>query len=81
MFGLNTLQLGAVALAAAFFISGVSYLKGRSDGADLATTRTLQATIDQLQERSETDAEIRNLNDVDLCRLLGGRVSDTGQCE
>lgn len=81
MFGLSTLQLGAVALAAAFFMSGVAYVKGRSDGREIERTATLQNTIDQLQERDETDAEIRNMDLDELCALLGGRVSDSGECE
>ena len=82
MFGLSTLQLGAVALAAAFFMSGVAYIKGRSDGAHMAKIQALKTINAQLKERAETDAEINETDLAGLCALLGGKwVSDDDRCD
>ncbi|MGV2975692.1 hypothetical protein AB1P65_09565 [Roseibium alexandrii] len=82
MFGLNTLQLGAVALAAAFFMSGVAYVKGRSDGKHLAKMEALKTINSQLLERAETDAEINETDLAGLCVLLGGEwMPDDERCD
>lgn len=86
MFGLSTLQLGAVALAAAFFMSGVAYIKGRSDGAaltDAAVTKALakaekdtQNAIDELSDTADKARVLRR-----LCLDRGGVWSFTdNQC-
>lgn len=81
MFGFNTLQTLGAALVVAFLLSGGAYLKGRSDGKDIERNKSLQATISQLKERAETDAEIRDMDITELCGLLGGSMSDDGECE
>lgn len=81
MFGVNTLQTLGAALVVALLLSGGAYLKGRSDGKDIERNKSLQATINQLKERAETDAEIRDMDMSELCGLLGGSMSDNGECE
>jgi len=41
----------------------------------------LERSVDLLRERNTTDETIRNMDDADLCRALGGRVSDDGTCQ
>lgn len=72
------IQLFGAALVAAFFVSGAAYLKGRSDGAASVRAQAAKAVAEQLIERGETDAEIADLDIVDLCRELGGSVSECG---
>ena len=81
MFGVKTLQTLGAALVVALLLSGGAYLKGRSDGKDIERNKSLQATINQLKERAETDAEIRDMDMSELCGLLGGSMSDNGECE
>ena len=76
MFGLSTLQLAAVALVAAFFMSGVAYVKGRTDGRHIGAVQALKAQNDQLNERNETDAEINSMDQFNICLELLGGVPD-----
>ena len=81
MFGLGKLQTLAIGgIIMMIIISGI-YWKGRTDGVSSERSKSLQATINQLKERAETDAEIRDMDVSDLCVLLGGGMSDDGECE
>lgn len=81
MFGFSTIQTLGAALVVAFLLSGGAYVWGRLDGKDIERNKSLQATINQLKERAETDAEIRDMDMSELCGLLGGSMSDNGECE
>lgn len=82
MFGLSTLQLSIAAIVAAFFMSGVAYVKGRTDGKHLARMEALKTINSQLLERAETDAEINETDLAGLCALLGGKwMPDDERCD
>lgn len=51
---------------------------GGGDCAAIERGKTFQAIADQLRERSETDAEIEDMDIADLCRELGGSMSELG---
>lgn len=76
---LNYLRLGAVALAALFIGFGGGYIKGRSDGAEIGRTATLQQSVSNLRERKAGDETIRNMDDARLCASIGGLFKD-GEC-
>jgi hypothetical protein len=42
--------------------------------------KNFKATEAQNHERKKTDETIKNLSDDELCGLLGGGLSDTGDC-
>jgi hypothetical protein len=63
--------LAVAIVAAAFFIWKV-YDAGR----DANEKDVLRGTVNQLQKRAETDAEVQDLSDFDLCVRINGRVSD-----
>lgn len=82
MFGLSTIQLSIAAIVAAFFMSGIAYVKGRTDGKHLAKMEALKTINSQLLERAETDAEINETDLAGLCALLGGKwVSEHERCD
>jgi hypothetical protein len=82
MFGLSTIQLSIAAIVAAFFMSGVAYVKGRTDGKHLARMEALKTINSQLLERAETDAEINETDLAGLCALLGGEwMPDDERCD
>ncbi len=58
-------------LAAVFFV-----WKAYDAGRDANEKDVLRGTVDQLQKRVETDAEIQKLSDFDLCVRINGSVSD-----
>ncbi|MFP1634070.1 hypothetical protein ACLB6G_20260 [Zhengella sp. ZM62] len=78
--GVSTLKLIGVGIVAAGLAFGAGYLKGRSDMRATARAEAIKTTLEQLQERSATDAEIGDMDDADLCRLIGGVFRD-GRCE
>jgi hypothetical protein len=43
--------------------------------------KNFKATEAQNHERKKTDETIKNLSDDELCGLLGGSLSDSGDCE
>lgn len=51
----------------------------RNEGRELERAATLQKSIETIQKRSKTNAEIRNLSASALCIELGGVFSD-GEC-
>lgn len=79
MFGLSTVQILIAALVAAFFLSGVAYVKGRTDGRHLGAVQALKAQNAQLNERNETDAEVDSMDRHGLCIDLLGSVPDCEQ--
>ena len=50
-------------------------------GANSERRAALERSVDLLRERNATDETIRNMDDADLCRALGGRVSNDGTCQ
>ena len=70
--------LAAGALALVVGVIGTAYLKGRADGAALAETRAMRATIEQLRERGLINEAVRDTSDCDLIVELGGVCDDLG---
>ena len=52
----------------------------REEGRELERAASLQKAMELIEHRSKTNAEIRNLDDAGLCRLLGG-VLVNGKCQ
>ena len=52
----------------------------REEGRELERAASLQKAMELIEQRSKTNAEIRNLDDAGLCRLLGG-VFVNGKCQ
>ena len=71
--------LAACALALVVGAIGTAYLKGRADGAAVAESRAMQATIEQLRERGLINEAVRDASDCDLIIELGGVCDDAGQ--
>lgn len=72
--------IGLAALVAAVPLAyGLGHWRGDNAGYERARAESLRATFDQLKERGRTDAEIRDMGDAGLCRLLGGSLRD-GTC-
>ncbi len=44
------------------------------------TLKNFKATEAQNNERNETNETIRKANDARKCELIGGELSDTGEC-
>lgn len=59
---------GVVGLVA----GSAGYVKGRADGAAVAETRAMKATIEQMRQRGMINEDVRGLPDPALCRELGG---------
>ncbi len=59
---------------------GIALNKAYEAGVESERSATRQAIIDQLKERSETNAEIRDMDISELCGLIGGSMSDDGEC-
>lgn len=76
MFGLSTIQTAGAAFLLLSLTVGGAYVKGRSDGDAIGRVKTLQAINNQLNERGETDAEVRDLDVAGLCADLGGSVPE-----
>jgi hypothetical protein len=84
MFG--TVQLSIVGLAAFLAGAGIFYTFGHWNGEDFGReaerAAALQKSMDLIRERSETNAEIGDLDDAGLCAALDGHwVPDTQRCE
>ena len=68
-FSFTTIAVAAgVALASAVGI----YWLGDSNGFQRGREAALERSVDILRERAKTDDETRSLDDVALCRSLGG---------
>lgn len=63
-----------IATIAATFV--FAYNQGRRVEREAVLTRSVEV----LRERSRTDEEVRNMDDTDLCRALGG-VFSNGTCK
>lgn len=68
--------LGATAVIA--YTQFVSLPAARSEGRALERADTLKKAIDLVQERSRTNADVRNLDDGAICVELGGVWLDGG---
>ncbi|WP_157813646.1 hypothetical protein [Sinorhizobium meliloti] len=53
--------------------------EAREEGRELERAAALKRSIEIIQERGRTNAEINALDDAGLCRELGGMFED-GQC-
>lgn len=73
MFGLfDWLKVGAGAALGAAVISVPVYLYGKADGRQIERAASLTRSVESLRERNATDERFRNMDDVALCRALGG---------
>lgn len=72
------LALGGAAAVVALLT--FTHIEAYRLGAASERSATLNRSVEALRERNATDDQIRNLDDADLCRALGGRVSDGGSC-
>jgi hypothetical protein len=70
--------LGAVVAAGPVYL--YAHWKGDRAGYARAHAENVKASFDQIKERMETDAEVRDMDDAGLCALLGGRMHD-GTCQ
>lgn len=73
-----------IRIAAVFaMIAGLAWSHTAAYRAGVNSERraALERSVDLLRERNATDETIRNMDDADLCRALGGRVSDDGTCQ
>lgn len=77
--------VGGLVLAFAIFqlVNTVWLLPAaRDEGRDMERADALKKSIELIQKRSQTNAEIRVLDTGALCRELGGRwVPENGICE
>ncbi|WP_298958353.1 hypothetical protein [uncultured Roseibium sp.] len=80
MFGFN-LKIIAISLISLSIVAGGIYWAGYSNGVASERKKSLQTTINQLTERAETNAEIREMDSSELCGWLGGSMRDDGECE
>lgn len=83
-----SLVVGAVfgALAMFLIMQAVNALwvipSARDAGREMERAATLKRSMELIEQRSKTNAEIRNLDDDALCRALGGRwVPENNICE
>ena len=78
----SNLQILGLAAVAVAIVSGIAYVKGRTDGKHLARMEALKTINSQLLERAETDAEINETDLAGLCALLGGKwMPDDERCD
>ena len=83
----NALKLPAAALAGALLASSILVVvnavwwlpAARNEGRDEERTAALQRSMELIKERGKTNAEIGKLDDVGICRELGGEFKD-GRC-
>lgn len=75
------LKIGAVATVAALLALWSAYHLGARDGRREGREAALAQSVTILKQKAKTDAEIRDMSDADLCRALGGRLSDDGTCQ
>jgi hypothetical protein len=87
MFGLfplsigDVLKMGVASVVAGGIMYGIGHWRGDNAGYERAQAENRQADFDQLKERMETDDEIADMPDADLCSLLGGEwVQPNGPC-
>lgn len=76
---LDAAKIGAGLIVGAALVYYPAKWIGKSEGLAEARAATLQATLDQIRERSETNEEVSNMGDAELCALLGGVLTD-GEC-
>lgn len=76
----NKFFLIGIAAVAFFAMQMLALNSAYNAGVEAEQAKTRQAIIDQMKERSETDAEIRDMDIPELCGLLGGSMSDDGEC-
>lgn len=84
MFGLiipswlkNALTCAVVAIAA----YGAGYVHGGIASHSQAKSEALQATLEQIEERNQTDEQVNALDLPDLCRELGGQWMPDNTCQ
>lgn len=81
MIGLfDTLKIGAGVALGAALATGPAYLYGHSRGQASTRTAALEKTVEILQERELTNAEISRADAAALCSHLGLQDSDRDEC-
>jgi hypothetical protein len=73
-----------VAIAVAIVIvAGLIMLGAKSAydaGHQAARVETLEKAVDLVQERDKLNVTVRNATAADICRRLGGRMLEDGEC-
>ena len=73
MFGLlDWLKLALGAVLGAVVIAAPAYLYGKAEGRQIERAVILTRSVEALRERNATDDQVRKMDDVALCRVLGG---------
>lgn len=73
MFGLlDWLKLALGALLGAVVVAVPVYLYGKAEGRQIERAASLSRSVEALRERNATDDHVRKMDDVALCRALGG---------
>ena len=49
-------------------------------GHQAARVETLEKAVDLVQERDKLNVKVRNATAADICRRLGGRMLEDGEC-
>lgn len=79
--GIGTAAGALVASSAVTLLAFTVWIpNAREDERQIARAASLQQSMDLIEQRSKTNAEIRNLDDAGLCRALGGMLVN-GQCQ
>lgn len=75
-FSFTTIAVAAgVALASALGI----YWLGHSNGVQKGREAALERSVDILRQRNQTDEQVREMGDAELCAAIGGVMRD-GTC-
>lgn len=81
---LDAIKMAAAAVAAIALFSIVNTLwllpAARDEGREMERTAALKKSMELIEQRSRTNAEIRDLDTAGLCAALGGVFAD-GQCQ
>ena len=64
--------IGAIVLA----VIGGAYLKGSNDARDKINKAMVKATVEQLKQRGQIDAEVSKSDIEEICIELGGSPDD-----
>lgn len=74
--------LGLILAFALFQLANTVYFlpKARQEGRELERVAQLKKSMELIERRSQTNAEIRNMDIPALCRSLGGSYVD-GVCQ
>lgn len=83
---LDYIKLGVGVAVGALIAAAVAYplghWRGVNDGRELERAAAIQRSMEIIQERSDTNAKVNDLDDPGLCAALGGEwVPDQDICK